>query len=59
MHTRSQVQHHSKIATGTTVIGGAHLVDAYERKARRDKLPPRILSVVDTDHSSAQRQNLS
>jgi hypothetical protein len=29
------------------------------RKARRDKLPPRILSVVDTDHSSAQRQNLS
>ena len=29
------------------------------RKARRDKLPPRILSVVDTNHSSAQRQNLS
>jgi len=29
------------------------------RKARRDKLPPRILSVVDTNHFSAQRQNLS
>ena len=33
MHTRSRVQHHSKIATGTMVIGGAHLIDAYERKA--------------------------
>jgi hypothetical protein len=29
------------------------------RKARRDKLPPRILLVVDTNHLSAQRQNLS
>ena len=29
------------------------------RKARRDKLPPRILLVVDTDHFFAQRQNLS
>jgi len=29
------------------------------RKAHRDKLPPRILSVVDTNHFSAQRQNLS
>ena len=29
------------------------------RKARRDMLPPRILLVVDTDHFSAQRQNLS
>ena len=29
------------------------------RKARRDKLPPRILLVVDTNHFSAQRQNLS
>ncbi len=33
MHTRSRVQHHRKISTGTTVIGGAHLIDAYERKA--------------------------
>ena len=33
MHTRSWVQHLGKIATGTTVIGGAHLIDAYERKA--------------------------
>ncbi|MCH2510578.1 MAG: hypothetical protein MK109_10050, partial [Dehalococcoidia bacterium] len=29
------------------------------RKARRDKLPPRILLVVAPDHFSAQRQNLS
>ena len=29
------------------------------RKARRDKCPPRILLVVDTNHFSAQRQNLS
>ena len=29
------------------------------RKARRDKLPPRILLVVDTKHFSAQRQNRS
>ena len=29
------------------------------RKARRDKLPPRILLVVDTNHFSARRQNLS
>ena len=33
MHTKSRVQHHRKIATGTMVIGGAHLIDAYERKA--------------------------
>ena len=33
MHTRSRVQHHSKIPVGTAVIGGAHLIDAYERKA--------------------------
>ncbi|MBC8279554.1 MAG: MaoC family dehydratase [Chloroflexi bacterium] len=33
MHTRSRVQHHHKIPVGTTVIGGAHLIDAYERKA--------------------------
>ena len=33
MHTRSRVQHHRKIAIGTSVTGGAHLIDAYERKA--------------------------
>ncbi len=33
MHTRSRVQHHRKIAVGTSVTGGAHLIDAYERKA--------------------------
>ena len=33
MHTRSRVQHHRKIPVGTSVIGGAHLIDAYERKA--------------------------
>ena len=33
MHTKSRVQHHQKIPIGTTVIGGAHLIDAYERKA--------------------------
>jgi len=33
MHTRSRVQHHRKIAVGTSVTGGAHFIDAYERKA--------------------------
>ena len=33
MHTRSRIQHHRKIAVGTSVIGGAHLIDVYERKA--------------------------
>ena len=33
MHTRSRVQHHRELAIGTTVVAGAHLVDAYERKA--------------------------
>ena len=33
MHTRSRVQHHGKIAVGTSVIGGAHLIDVYERRA--------------------------
>jgi len=33
MHTKSRVQHHGKIAVGTSVTGGAHLIDAYERKA--------------------------
>ena len=33
MHTKSRVQHLGKIATGSTVTGGAHLIDAYERKA--------------------------
>jgi len=33
MHTRSRVQHLSRLATGTSVTGGAHPIDAYERKA--------------------------
>ena len=33
MHTKSRVQHHRKIALGTSVTGGAHLIDVYERKA--------------------------
>ena len=33
MHTRSWVQHHSKITANTSVTGGAHLIDAYERKS--------------------------
>jgi len=33
MHTKSRVQHHRKIPIGTTVIGGAHLIEVYERKA--------------------------
>jgi acyl dehydratase len=33
MHTKSRVQHHARIPIGTSVIGGAHLIDAYERKA--------------------------
>jgi len=33
MHTKSRVHHHRKIPVGTSVIGGAHLIDAYERKA--------------------------
>ena len=33
MHTRSWVQHHRKIPIGTSVIGGAHLIEVYERKA--------------------------
>ena len=33
MHTRSWIQHLSKLATGTSVTGGAHFIDAYERKA--------------------------
>ena len=33
MHTRSRVQHLSRLATGTSVTGGAHLIDVYERKA--------------------------
>ncbi len=33
MHTRSRVQHYNKIPVGSTVIGGAHLLEAYERKA--------------------------
>ena len=33
MHTRTRVQHHSKTAIGASITGGAHLIDAYERKA--------------------------
>jgi hypothetical protein len=33
MHTKSRVQHHARIPIGTSVIGGAHLIDIYERKA--------------------------
>jgi hypothetical protein len=33
MHTKSRVQHQRRIAIGTSVTGGAHLIDAYERKA--------------------------
>lgn len=33
MHTRSRIQHHAVIPSGTNVIGGAHIVEAYERKA--------------------------
>ena len=33
MHTRSWVQHLNEIPTSTSVIGGAHLIEAYERKA--------------------------
>ena len=33
MHTRSRVQHHRRLPVGSTVTGGAHLIQAYERKA--------------------------
>ena len=33
MHTKSMVQHHGLIPIGTSVIGGANMVNAYERKA--------------------------
>tara|TARA_B100000029_G_scaffold13248_2_gene13827 strand:+ start:4565 stop:5410 length:846 start_codon:yes stop_codon:yes gene_type:complete len=33
MHTRSKVQFYKKVPIGTSVIGGAILLDAYERKA--------------------------
>ncbi len=33
MHTRSWVQHLRRIEPGTTVTGGAHLLEAYERRA--------------------------
>ena len=33
MHTRSKVQFHKKVPIGTSVIGGAILLDTYERKA--------------------------
>ena len=33
MHTRSRVQHLAPIATGQRVTGGAHLLEAYDRRA--------------------------
>lgn len=33
MHTRSRVQHLQNIPIGTSVVGGAHLLEVYERKA--------------------------
>tara|TARA_Y100001960_G_scaffold127733_1_gene136065 strand:+ start:3364 stop:4206 length:843 start_codon:yes stop_codon:yes gene_type:complete len=33
MHTKSRVQHRQSVPEGTTVIGGAHILDIYERKA--------------------------
>lgn len=33
MHTKSRVQHLNRIPSETQVTGGAHMVDAYERKA--------------------------
>ena len=33
MHTRSRIQHLNVVPVGTQVIGAAHMVDAYERKA--------------------------
>ena len=33
MHTRSRVQHYNKVSVDTSVVGCAHLIDVYERKA--------------------------
>jgi hypothetical protein len=33
MHTRSRIQHLNVVPVGSQVIGAAHMVDAYERKA--------------------------
>ena len=33
MHTKSRIQHKQSIPINTTVIGGAHIIDIYERKA--------------------------
>ena len=32
MHTKSLVQHYSSVPLGTTIVGGAEVIDAYERK---------------------------
>ena len=32
MHTKSLVKHHSSVPLGTTIVGGAEVIDAYERK---------------------------
>ena len=33
MHTKSRVQHKQSVGINTTVIGGAHILEIYERKA--------------------------
>ena len=33
MHTRSRVQHYNKVSVDTSVVGCAHLIEVYERKA--------------------------
>ena len=33
MHTRSRIQHHKKVKSNTTIVGGAKPISAYERKA--------------------------
>ena len=33
MHTKSRVQHRISVKVGDSIIGGAHLLDVYERKA--------------------------
>ncbi len=33
IHTMSWIQHYAKIPIGTSLIGGAHIVDAYEKKS--------------------------
>ena len=35
MHTKSLVKHHSSIPLGTKLVGGAEVIDAYERKGHQ------------------------